>query len=94
MITWGAVLEVVLPAMGGAVETAACDCEDDWVWVMLVDCCVAVLSGGRELPAVAFTGIDLMSGVRLSLAEAFLYVTWDRVWGRKWHQEELSIWEG
>jgi len=40
-----------------------------------VDCCVTVLLGGRELPAVAFTGSDLMSGVRLSLAEAFLYVT-------------------
>jgi hypothetical protein len=53
-----------------------------------------VLLGGRELPAVAFTGIDLMSGVRLSLAEAFLYMMWVKIWGRKWHQEELNIREG
>jgi hypothetical protein len=62
------VLGAVLATTGGAVvvDTAVCD----WACAVLLDCCVALLLGGRELLAVAFVII----GLRLSLADAFLCV--------------------
>jgi hypothetical protein len=67
---------------------------------MLVDCCVTVVLGGRELLAVGL----FMIGLRLSLAEAFLYVMWDgvgRIRGNGTSEKDkvtyafaLGIWDG